>query len=87
MNAERERTIKAPLLAANKTITILRTSCADKHLFDLLTPEEVPAPTTKLLRLDETKYIKDKVATRQAASANAAPFGVLPEATAGDDEF
>ena len=45
MSAERERTIKASLRAANKTIAILRTSCADKHRLDLLTPEEVPAST------------------------------------------
>ena len=87
MSAERGRTIKASLRAANKTIAILRTSSADKDLLDLRTPEEVPASTTKLLRLDENTYIKDKMAARQATSANAAPFENLLEAAAGDDEF
>ena len=80
INVERERTIEAPLRAANlnKTIAILRTSCADKHLLDLLTPEDVPESTTKLHRFDETTYVKDKLAAREAAATNAAPFRVLP---------
>ena len=48
INAERERAIKASLRAANKTIAILRTSCQDTHLLDILTPEKVPASTAKL---------------------------------------
>ena len=82
MSAERKRTIAASLCATNKTIAILRTPCADKHLLDLLTPEEVPASTTKLLRLDEGTYIQDRMAARQTLSANASPSGVLPEAAA-----
>ena len=82
ISAERERTMKLALRAANKTILILRTSCADKHLLDLLIPEEVPQSTTKLPHLDKSSYIKGKMATRQATAVNAAPFGVLLEATA-----
>ena len=74
--------MKLALRAANKKILILRTSCADKHLLDLLTPEEVPQSTTKLLHLDESSYIKDKMAARQATAVNAAPFGVILQAAA-----
>ena len=79
INAERERTIKASLRAANKTIAILRTSCQDKHLLDLLTPEIVPESITKLQRLDETTYVKDKMATREAATKTRA-FSLLLDA-------
>ena len=53
MSTERERTIKASLRAANKTIATLRTSTADKHPLDFLQQEDVPESSTKLLRLDE----------------------------------
>ena len=79
INAERERTIKASLRAANKTIAILRTSCADKHLLGLLTAEIVPESITKLQRLDETTYVKDKMTTRMAAT-NAHSFGLFLDA-------
>ncbi len=85
INAERERTIKASLRAANKTIAILRTSCQDKHLLDLLTAEIVPESITKLQRLDETTYVKDKMAAREAAATNARSFGLLLDAAADRD--
>ena len=87
INAERERTIKASLRTANKTIAILRTSCADKHLLDLLTSEDVPELTTKLHRLDESTYVKDKMTAHEAAATNARPFGILLDAVAGEDEL
>ena len=82
ISAERERTMKLALRAANNTILILRTSCADKPFLDLLTPEEVPQSTTKLFRLGESSYIEDKMTTRQATAVNATPFGVPLEAAA-----
>jgi hypothetical protein len=85
INAERERTIKASLRAANKTIAILRTSCQDKHLLDLLTPEIVPESITKLQRLDETTYVKDKMTAREAAATNARSFGLLLDAAEDRD--
>ena len=85
INAERERIVKASLRAANKTIVILRTLCADKHLLDLLTPEIVPESITKLQRLDETTYVKDKMATREAAT-NARSFSLLLDAASVDRE-
>ena len=87
INSERECTIKASLRAANKTIAILRTSCADTHLLDLLTPKDVPESTTKLHRLDENTNVKYKMTASEAASTNATPFRILLEAAAGEDDF
>ncbi len=42
INAERERTIKASLRAANKTISLLRTLCTDTPIPDLLKAEDAP---------------------------------------------
>ncbi len=84
INAERERTNKAPLRAANKTIALLRTYCPDTAILDLLTPEDVPESITKLQRLDETTYVKDKMTTRMAAT-NAHSFGLLLDAAEDRD--
>ena len=58
-----------------------------RHLLDLLTPEGAPASTTNLHRLDESTYVKDKMAAREAAATNAGPFGILLEAVAGEGEL
>ena len=79
INAERERTIKASLRAANKTINLLRTLCTDTPILELLTTEDVPETITKLQRLDETTYVKDKMTARMAAT-NARSFSLLLEA-------
>ena len=80
--AERERTIKASLRAANKTIAILRSSCQDKHLLEFLMPEDVPASTMKTQRLDESTYIRDKMAVREAAAGLTGLFGDVADAEA-----
>jgi hypothetical protein len=85
INAERERTIKASLRAANKTIDLLRTLCtADTPILKLLNTEDVPETITKLQRLDETTYVRDKMAAREAAATNARSFGILLDAAAED---
>ena len=75
------------LSAANGKIDILRRLAKDADLLDLLQAEPVPASSTKLIRLDETSYVKDKMAFRQptvAPSGN--KLNVLLEAAAGDQE-
>ena len=42
----------------------------------------MPASTTKLHRLDESTYVKNKMAASEAAATNAGPFGILLEAVA-----
>ena len=87
INAERERTAKASLRAANKTIALLRTLCtAESPIIELLTVEDVPATITKLQRLDETTFVKDKMTTREAAATNARSFGLLLDAASEDRE-
>ena len=82
LSAERERTFKSSLRAANKTITILRISCADKSLLEVLEPEAVPESTMKTQRLDESTYIRDKMAVREAAAGLTGLFGDVADAEA-----
>jgi hypothetical protein len=85
INAERERTIKASLRAANKTINLLRTLCTDTPILNLLNTEDVPETITKLQRLDETTYVRDKMAAREVATKNAGSFGLLLDAAEDRD--
>ena len=75
------------LSAANGKIDILRRLAKDADLLDLLQAEPVPASSTKLIRLDETSYVKDKMAFRQPTVVAAGNINQLLEAAAdeGDD--
>jgi 16S rRNA C967 or C1407 C5-methylase (RsmB/RsmF family) len=68
LSAERERTMKAHLQNANRTIRILRIQCKDSELLEALEQESVPESTAKTTRLDECTYIRDKMAVREAAA-------------------
>ena len=45
----------------------------------------MPESITKLQRLDETTYVRDKMATREAAATNARSFGLLLDAAEDRD--
>jgi hypothetical protein len=79
--AERELSLKVALRSANKTITVLRNLVENPKMLSCLLQEEVPASTTKTTRLDESTYIRDKMAVREAAAGLTTLFD-----DAGDDE-